>query len=256
MNAEDVKAKLPKGIENNGFLSKDPNALLSAEEKRLALANAILKLAAKYDFPIERYFNANRLEYIGIGFQHTLSKSYVVPSFNGNAYPHLKCEFTAMVSESLNIVPPHHNRETEVIRLALSKATTSLDAIKVLTHNAILFVGSIGCRKTNSGTDCRLIFRDVETETASTILGEIIHVVNEQNVGKDVGFELTHLSEVAEFFHAVGQTLALEAALREVKEYEESHRLYEIYIANGGILPDYKTTCFLKEIPLDSILVA
>ncbi len=255
MEASAIEPKLPKGIENNGFLSKDPKNLLSGEQKRMALAIAFVKLAAKYDFPIERYLNAGRLDYVGIGFHHEISKSYVIPSMNGNAFPHLKCEFTAMVSESLNIVVPHHNRETEVLRLALSKAQTTLEAVKVLTHNAILFVGSIGCRSTNVGTDCRLIFRDVDTETASTLLNGLIHIVNEQNVGKSVGFELTHLSEVAEFFHAVGQTPSLEAALREVREFEDQHRLYEIYVANGGSIPDYKNSTYVKEIPLDSILV-
>lgn len=254
-----AKNALPAHFEHEAFRGR--NDELSEENIRHLVATAFIRLANRFPdkfpdkFPMVRIAKANRLRYIGIFIEHTLNKSYVVPSVNGDSYVHMKCEFTSILHEDLEIRTPTFNKEAQVIRSAICKAKTSKEAVAALLNTGVLFVGSVGCRSTNKGTDVHVTFKDVPTPLAQETLEKFVDIKNEQNVGREYGFTLTYLSEVAQLFDAIGLKDKLQELVSKIKKFEEENDLRKIRDENGGFIPDYKSNSMKIQVPLTELAV-
>ena len=224
------------------------------------ISSSLIRLGKEMpsNFPLVAIATSGRLKYASIALESVKGKAYLIPAINGTSYPHLKNAFTAIVSGLAHIKPPLGTNsrwlEAQTIHDAIAKAKTTADSLSAILPYGRLYIGSIGSRKTNGGTDYRVVFNGVATEDCKAIIERFVTIKNEQNTAKH-GFQLTYLEEVAQFFDAMDRKTWLERQIEIVKDYEATHELRRKYEENEGELPDYRNERFELEIPLEQLLV-
>lgn len=96
---------------NHFILVNDKGHGIPEADAQNAILHGLDYLAEHYPdaFPVDRHTTAHRTFYIGVSLVKN-GRLYLMPSFNGNGIPSLKCEFTSIVEQAGTLKQPSLKR--------------------------------------------------------------------------------------------------------------------------------------------------